>query len=269
MAGRLLLVFPVLAGLGACGGEADLRLAAASSLSQVLPPLLAEFERDQGVQVEVVFGGSGELVAQLRHGAPFDALFLAGLTPAAEAEVEGGRLEVGDAALLGNFVVLAAGAGVLAPGGSPAREIREWWGDLAGSRVAIGGEGVPAGAYARDWMAREGLEAERVGLVPLEHVRAVLAAIESGACAAGFVYFSDAFGRQGLELLGADLEPGVACRASYPYLVRPGLEAARRSRAEALLVHLKNRMEPFQRAGFSPGGFVPTQAGRDALCLPR
>ena len=75
---RLTPLVLLFVGLIGCGSDAPLRLGAAASLSDVLPELLGSAE------VEVVYGGSGALAAQLRHGAPFDALLLA--DPAALAQ---------------------------------------------------------------------------------------------------------------------------------------------------------------------------------------
>ncbi len=52
-----------------------LRVAAAASLSHVLPEIAAEFERASGHAVKLSFGASGNLSRQIRRGAPF-ALFL-------------------------------------------------------------------------------------------------------------------------------------------------------------------------------------------------
>ena len=52
-------------------------------------------------------------------------------------------------------------------------------------RVCIGTLGVPAGDYARIWLDEEGLTLDT--LVEFGHVRAVLAAVESGSCDLGFV----------------------------------------------------------------------------------
>jgi molybdate transport system substrate-binding protein len=61
--------------------ETSLRIAAASNLQVVVDPLQAAFERAHpGVQLAFSFGSSGNLVAQIRHGAPFDVLLSADLT---------------------------------------------------------------------------------------------------------------------------------------------------------------------------------------------
>jgi molybdate transport system substrate-binding protein len=53
-----------------------LRVAAAADLQPVLPPILAEFEKQTGVHAEASYQASATLTTQIENGAPFD-LFLA------------------------------------------------------------------------------------------------------------------------------------------------------------------------------------------------
>jgi molybdate transport system substrate-binding protein len=52
-----------------------LRIAAASDLQFVLPDLAAQYEKQTGVKLAITYGSSGNFVAQIQNGAPFD-LFL-------------------------------------------------------------------------------------------------------------------------------------------------------------------------------------------------
>ena len=175
--------------LGCSSSGPDIRIGAAASLSDVLPSLLESAEVELGLDIEAVYASSGELAAQLRHGAQLDALFLASEPRIAELISEGILVE-SEGPSLRNQLVLAGPSG----GGS---------GDLVtqlatSPRVGIGTLGVPAGDYARTWLASE--ELDSVGLVEFGHVRAVLACIESGSCTQGFVYTTDLRGRAGLEV---------------------------------------------------------------------
>src|SRR5689334_10249756 len=51
-------------------------VAAASSLNPALADVAAQFTRDRGMRVDLVFGASGALTRQIQDGAPFE-LFLA------------------------------------------------------------------------------------------------------------------------------------------------------------------------------------------------
>jgi len=52
-----------------------LRIAAAADLQPVLPPILAEFERQTAIHAEATYQASAALTTQIQNGAPFD-LFL-------------------------------------------------------------------------------------------------------------------------------------------------------------------------------------------------
>lgn len=56
-------------------GAQTLRVAAASNLQFVLPDLAAQYEKQSGVKLAITYGSSGNFVAQIQNGAPFD-LFL-------------------------------------------------------------------------------------------------------------------------------------------------------------------------------------------------
>ena len=94
-------------------GGATLVIAAASDLRFAFDELLKDFRAAQpGARIEVIYGSSGKLSTQIRHGAPFDiffsadrayaqALHEAGLTVGAPRSYALGRLALwsGDAAL--------------------------------------------------------------------------------------------------------------------------------------------------------------------------
>src|SRR5688500_8239884 len=74
---RCLAVAAMAGALAACGGgdsrQTTLRVFAAASLAQSFEQLAEEFEADHaGVEVELSLGGSSDLVAQIREGAPAD-----------------------------------------------------------------------------------------------------------------------------------------------------------------------------------------------------
>ena len=58
------------------GQTGVLSVAAASDLRTVFPDLLSGFERETGMKARVTFGSSGNFVAQIQNGAPYD-VFLA------------------------------------------------------------------------------------------------------------------------------------------------------------------------------------------------
>lgn len=89
-------------------------IAAASSIKFALDDIAAKFEEDTGAKVRITYGSSGNFVAQIKHGAPFE-LFL--------SADERYTKQLSDAAKTqGNGVVYAVGKLVLAaPTHSPLR----------------------------------------------------------------------------------------------------------------------------------------------------
>jgi molybdate transport system substrate-binding protein len=55
----------------------EMLVAAAADLNHVLPVVAERFERESNIQVKLTFGSSGNFVAQIQNGAPFDAFFSA------------------------------------------------------------------------------------------------------------------------------------------------------------------------------------------------
>ena len=225
---RCCLAILALTSLVACGDRASVRLGAAASLSAVLPAALGDAD------VEVVYGGSGELAAQLRHGAPFDALLLA--SPAPLARTAGAGLTTAPTAAIGNLLVLASRT----PDGptDPASALRR-----AGC-LALGAPGVPAGDYARRWLAD--LDHDAVRLVELPHVRAVAAAVETGACPLGMVYATDLRGRD-LHAI-ARWEPDDEVGPVYAWALVKA--SPRAEAAKALLEAALDRRDVFAAHGF-------------------
>lgn len=175
--------------LAACGGEDErtLRVFAASSLDEALPPLAELFEAGRpGVSVRLVFGGSQLLASQVEEGAPADVLLSADRAQAERAGAARGAERWRTFAQ--NRIALVV------PEGSPAASVEE----LAepGRRLAAGAPEVPVGALTRDVLAllergvARGLRTNVVTEDP--SVRVVLSRVESGEADGAFVYETDA-----------------------------------------------------------------------------
>ena len=70
----LLLIAP---GVRSAQGNPVVEVAAAADTRFALDELAAQFMRREGVQVQVTYGSSGQLAAQIEQGAPFDLFFSA------------------------------------------------------------------------------------------------------------------------------------------------------------------------------------------------
>jgi molybdate transport system substrate-binding protein len=115
-------------------------------------------------------------------------------------------------------------------------------------RIAIGDPAtVPAGTYAREYLQKIGAwDRLQTKLIPLENVRAVLAAVESGNADAGFVYRTDAM--VGHARVAREITNGPAI--SYPFAVTTHAES--REAALRFLNYLKSKPAAavFRRHGF-------------------
>lgn len=189
-------------GLAACGNDdavdpraepsRTLTVFAAASLTDTFTQLAKSFEEQhEGVTVELSFGGSSSLVAQLQEGAPADVL--------ASADEKNMQLAVDDDLVEGDAVPFATNTlVVVTPPDNPAGV--QGLADLARSDVetVVCAPQVPCGAAAE---AVE--EAAGVTIDPASEEQAVtdvLAKVVSGEADAGLVYVTDA------ESAGDDVE---------------------------------------------------------------
>src|SRR5690349_15412595 len=74
--GLLGALFCAIAWGGACRAE-TITVGAAISLKEAMGEIAAAYKADTGESVEFTFGSSGQLVAQIRNGAPIDAFIAA------------------------------------------------------------------------------------------------------------------------------------------------------------------------------------------------
>jgi molybdate transport system substrate-binding protein len=166
----------------------ELLLAAAASLSDVLPQVADAFHRQRHVDVRFNFAGSNTLARQIVEGARVDAFLSADVAQMDVVEQAGRLVPDSRIDLLGNTLVIIVPASSKLPIGEPddltRAEVR---------RIALGDPAaVPAGVYARRW-----LETVRVWssieskIVPLPSSPAALAAVAQGRAQAGIVYRTD------------------------------------------------------------------------------
>ncbi len=223
-----------------------MRVSAAVSLTEPLERAADDFERESGIAVELNLAGSSTLAAQILVGAPVDLFISADERQmdrvAAESLVDAETRVV----LLSNrlAVVTPAGEGA-APGDAAGLQAEAF------RRIAIGDPaGVPAGVYARRYLASLGLwDALAPRTVPTRSVRAALAVVEAGDADAGIVYRTDA--RSSDEVAVAfevpeDEGPAIA----YPAAVLA--DAPNRAGAARFLAYLQSAAgcDAFRQAGF-------------------
>ena len=174
---------------GSAVAAESLLVAAAMSLRE---PLL-EISREPaasppGFELELSFGASSALGLQIRYGAPIDVMLSAN-------EVILDDLAQRGLIVPESRIVLAQGRLVILRAPGSALEItsaRDLFGDGI-ARIALPGEAVPLGRYARQWLRGQGLEEGLVERIVLtEHARATLSAVDLGQVDLAIVYATDA-----------------------------------------------------------------------------
>ncbi len=251
-----MLGFATVAVLSACAGSgaspADrVRVSAAVSLTEPLERVAAEFERETGTPVELNLAGSSTLAAQILAGAPVDVFVSADERQMDRVAAESLVVAESRVVLLSNRLAVVVPAGAVAAPGDAAG-LRE----RAFRRIAVGDPaGVPAGVYARAYLASLGLwDALAPRIVPTLSVRAALAVVEAGDADAGIVYRTDALSSDEVSVafeVPVDEGPAIA----YPAAVLA--DAPNRVGAGRFLDHLQGdtARDVFRRAGFTvPAG---------------
>lgn len=229
----------------ACGGTATpvrtTTVFAAASLTAPLTALAAEFEHAHaGVRVELHFAGTPQLVLQLREGARADVFASADETNM-QRVVAAGQAAGAPQAFAHNRLA------IVVPAGNP-KSI----GDLADLsradlRVALCGPEVPAGRYARQALAKAGVELAPVSDEP--SVKAVVAKVRLGEIDAGIVYRTDARA-EGVEALPVAALHDVV--ASYPIVALRGARRADDAAAFVAFVLSASGQRILAEHGFEP-----------------
>lgn len=179
----------VLLPVGAAACAEEILASAAASLADALNDIGRSYRQKSKDSVRFNFGPSSGLARQIEEGAPADLFFSADLAQMDALEKKS-LLEPGTRRnLLSNQLVIIVPADSKLSISAPKDLLKP---DV--KKIALAEpSSVPAGVYARKYLADEGLWEElKTKVVPLQDVRATLAAVESADVEAGFVYKTDA-----------------------------------------------------------------------------
>ena len=226
-----------------------LRVGVAISLKEAVTEIAEMYEDETGDKVELTFGSSGQLAAQIEAGAPIDA-FISAANKQVDDLAKGKLVEADSRRMIaGNALVLIVPA--------DAKDTPQTFGELAQpavKRVAVGEpKTVPAGQYASQVFEALKLgDSLRPKLVYGTNVRQVLLYVERGEVSAGVVYATDARESGDRVRVMAKADPKHHEPIIYPAVVVSG--SAKREAAGRFLSFLTGpKAQAVLRArGFSP-----------------
>jgi molybdate transport system substrate-binding protein len=251
----LLLALSIAIAIATCGlapaqrSAAPLRVAAAISLRDVLETIAADYEKDAGVKVVLSFGSSGQLLAQIRNGAPLDVFVSAAHEQVDALERDGLVAPDTRRVVAGNRLVL-----IVPKSAAVTLSKFEDLADARVKRVAIGDPGtVPAGQYAQQTLEKLGLiEPLKGRIVYGTNVRQVLDYVVRGEVSAGIVYSTDARGERDKVAIVASADPAWHKPIEYPAVV---LKSSQQAEAADKFVRCLGRpraLDTLKQHGFTP-----------------
>jgi molybdate transport system substrate-binding protein len=229
----------------------DIRVAAAISLKEAISQAAKAYEADTGRHVELTFGSSGQLAAQIKSGAPIDAFVSAANKQVDDLEKAGLVDAKSRRVIAGNELVL-----IVPANSTLTLSSLKSLADDGVKKLAIGEpRTVPAGQYAQRVLAKLDVERKLAGrLVYGSNVRQVLDYVERGEVTAGIVYATDAkeAGADKVKVV-ATADPATHEAIEYPAVVVKDSKHA--DAAAAFLDHLKSDRagKIFQDKGFTRG----------------
>ncbi|MFJ3877522.1 molybdate ABC transporter substrate-binding protein [Streptomyces sp. NPDC090077] len=217
---------------------ANLTVLAASSLTDVFNTAKAAYEKSHpGTKVTISFAGSQELAAQVKQGAPADALVTADTKT-----MDGLKAETN------NPTVIAKNRLVIATGKDNPFKVDELK-DLADSKikVVLAAPEVPVGRYSKQILDAQKIEVKPVSQEP--NVRAVLSKVELGEADAGLVYKTDTI-KSGDKVVSVDIPDEQNAVASYPAATLKGSKNAEAAAAFVTWLSSPEAQKILQDAGF-------------------
>jgi molybdate transport system substrate-binding protein len=224
----------------------EVRVFAAASLTDVLREIARRYERTTRDRIVFNFGSSSMLARQIQEGAPAD-LFLSAdelqmnnlakrrlIDPATRKSVLSNTL----------VIVVPAEDGMRIPSANELAQDRV-------ARIALAEpSSVPAGIYAREYLSRIGVW-DRVAhkIIPLDNVRAALAAVESGNADCAIVYRTDALISKRVRV-AIEIPRQEGPDISYPFAVATDAESPAAARRFLAYLTSTPALHVFERYGF-------------------
>ncbi|NSC21099.1 molybdate ABC transporter substrate-binding protein [Streptomyces albus subsp. chlorinus] len=225
-------------GKGDKGGKTELTVLGAASLTDVFKTAGKAYEKEHpDTRVRFSFAGSQELAAQVKQGAPADALVTADTKT-----MDGLKGETGKPTLIAkNRLVIATGEG------NPKKV--KGLKDLtdSGLKVVLAVDEVPVGRYSK-----QVLDAQKLTVKPVSretNVRSVLSKVELGEADAGIVYRTDA-ATAPKKVDAVDIPDAQNALASYPAATLKQSEHPEQAAAFVKWLKTSKAQKLLRKAGF-------------------
>lgn len=182
---------------------ADIKVYAASSMTNAIDDIAQAFEDKYGIAVTPVYGGSSSIARQIINGAPAD-VFISANTKWMKYLVDSKHVD-GDSVtnLVRNSLVIIAPKDSKIPR-LDISDLNAWNSILDDSRLSLGNPAsVPAGMYAKESLTTLGLwDKLKRKVAPAKNVRLALAFVERGESPLGVVYKTDALLSAKVRIVG-------------------------------------------------------------------
>ena len=254
MTKSLILFFVLSFASGCLGGSSafadNITVAAAASLREAMTEIAKVYETDTQDQVELTFGSSGQLAAQIKAGAPIDAFISAAdaqvkdLIHAQAADGKSSRIIAGNELVL---VVPRSNATITS------------FEDLKNVKRLATGEPrtVPAGMYAEQTLKKlDLLDTLKDRIVYGTNVRQVLDYVRRSEVDAGIVYATDA------KEAGEEVKlVATADKTWHQPIQYPAIVMSKTSKRDAAVRFLDFLRTPKAQQLLKERGFAPAPAG--------
>jgi molybdate transport system substrate-binding protein len=225
---------------------ANLRVSAASSLTDALHDIAKIYERDTHDTLLFDFGASSTLARQIAEGAPSDVFFSADELKMDQLQQRGFIVKASRRSILSNTLVIIVPSDSNLKINGPADLA-----DNAISNIAVAEpQSVPVGIYAKEYLrAQHVWDRIKDKVIPTENVRAALAAVESGNVQTGIVYRTDALISRAVRI-AFEVPASEGPKISYPVAIVG--DSKQKAAAQKFIDFLQSpaAQEVFRKYGF-------------------
>jgi molybdate transport system substrate-binding protein len=225
---------------------ANLRVSAASSLTDALHDIAHLYEASTQDTLLFDFGASSTLARQIAEGAPSDVFFSADELKMDQLQQRGFIVKASRRSILSNTLVIIVPSDSNLKINAPADLA-----DSAISNIAVAEpQSVPAGVYAKEYLrAQHVWDRIKVKIIPTENVRAALAAVESGNVQTGIVYRTDALISRAVRI-AFEVPASEGPKISYPVAIVG--DSKQKAAAQRFIDYLQSppAREVFRKYGF-------------------